>query len=294
MSPELKSDFENNGYAIIPNLINTEYLEEIKNSIKNLIEYHLKQENISLESFKNEKDLIHKGFIALDKMRMSEKNKVDRIQIIYNMIRRSEIISKMLHDKKLMDYVKFFLNLPSHLPSYTFTQFCRMDSPKNHSFDLGWHQESFENIPGTDCAVLWAPLIDRNNEENGSMHVLKGSCQDGEQDHYIMQLSERYINHCIPEEKIKNIEKYDKVLIDLKPGDGLFFNHHLIHKTNTNTGDRVRFTLSAHYINPFSENFKIFNEGELQKFHEERCINAKEYEAYVNSPKQHGGIKSFS
>jgi ectoine hydroxylase-related dioxygenase (phytanoyl-CoA dioxygenase family) len=293
MNKELLNKFEKDGFVIIQNLIKKELLIKLENSLFNLIKYHLKEENVNLEQYQNQKELIHKGFIALDEMRMSDKKKTDRIQIIYNMIRRSEILSNIVHSDEVMNNVKYLLESPPNMPAYTFTQFCRMDSPKNHSFDLGWHQESYENIPGTRCVVLWAPAVDKNNIENGSMYVLKNSCEGGEQPHYIIQLSDRYINHCIPEDKIKNFSNYEKILLDLTPGDVLLFNHHLIHKTNTNRGNRVRFTISAHYINPFNENFKIFNEGDLQRHHESRCVNAKEYQDYVNAPKQHGGIKSY-
>jgi hypothetical protein len=187
MNKELLNKFEKDGFVIIQNLIKKELLIKLENSLFNLIKYHLKEENVNLEQYQNQKELIHKGFIALDEMRMSDKKKTDRIQIIYNMIRRSEILSNIVHSDEVMNNVKYLLESPPNMPAYTFTQFCRMDSPKNHSFDLGWHQESYENIPGTRCVVLWAPAVDKNNIENGSMYVLKNSCEGGEQPHYIIQ-----------------------------------------------------------------------------------------------------------
>ena len=71
------------------------------------------------------------------------------------------------------------------------------------------------------------------------------------------------------------------------------FHQHLVHKTFSNIGSKVRYTMIANYSNPYLRDFKFMNEEEVVIHHKKRTVNAEENKNYIKAFSKKGGIKDF-
>lgn len=285
----LIDEFHNNGFVILRSLVDNKKIKKLEDSIKTQILFHMNKHKLNIEG-----DIFNQGIIQLNKIR-KDKTKFDSIQVIYNLIRKLPELYNILGDSNVMDIVRTLSRLKENQSPYIWESFCRIDPPKDSSFDLKWHQESFFTLPNSNSVQLWSPIINNVSINNtGTITLLKGSSKLGELKHYIIKLK-NYIHEGIPDEEIDKIN-LEEINVELKPGDFLFFDEHAIHKTFHNQGDKVRFTMVANYSNPYSENFKFMSEQEVLMYHKLRTGNAKdkENESYIQSFTSKGGIKDFS
>ena len=123
---------------------------------------------------------------------------------------------------------------------------------------------------------MWCPLINRNDEKNGSIDILVGSHKK-EIPHYLERLSDNYLSYSIPESSIENFNDYNKITVGMDPGDVLLFHPNLIHRSNNNYSSNVRYSLTTHFIDPKDENFKLISDDEIVRINRKRCVNAKDF-----------------
>tara|TARA_B100002052_G_scaffold255304_1_gene245426 strand:- start:718 stop:1419 length:702 start_codon:yes stop_codon:yes gene_type:complete len=104
-----------------------------------------------------------------------------------------------------------------------------------------WHQEkpyykSFSTIH------YQFPILNSNNLKNGTMSVLSGSHNLGfikKVDNY--KLSKKSINSFVPKNIVNIKKKYPEKFINMNLKDILLFDENIIHRSNKNTSDKVRF-----------------------------------------------------
>jgi hypothetical protein len=110
-----------------------------------------------------------------------------------------------------------------------------------HPYHQDAHYFPFE--PHDSCLGTWVAL-DPTGADNGTLAVIRGS-------HRLPVLP-----HAQPQGEVVNyglfgVEGYDghpdEVVLELGPGDGLFFHSRLLHKTGSNVSGRPRRVLTVHY-----------------------------------------------
>ena len=104
-----------------------------------------------------------------------------------------------------------------------------------------WHQEK-PYYKDLETIHFQFPVIGSCSKKNGTMSVLEGSHQVGFQKKVNnFKKHEKAINSFIP----KNIKKFEKLFkekfVNLGQRDLVVFSQYLIHKTNKNSSDKVRF-----------------------------------------------------
>ena len=281
------NDYKKNGYVILKNFLPNDHVKKLENSIIYLINYHAKKEKLRSKLSVDEK------IIKLNQIRKQKKTK-DRIQIIYNIIRKLPEFNNLISDPKLIKVIKLLngINEQSGAP-YLWEGFIRLDPPFDHDYELRWHQESYFTLPNSNSVQFWSPIINKAEKvKTGTVVVMENSFKKGEIPHSIIKQNDNYISESISDKRISNLN-YKHQEIEISPGDVLLFNEHLIHKTFPNEGNKVRFTMIANYSNPYLSNFKFMNESEVVAFHKNRTENAKNFQSYIKKYSIKGGIKSF-
>lgn len=283
----LLKEYQDNGFVILRDFINKSKINDLEDSIKSQILFHMKKHDIKIDS-----DFYNKGIIEMNLIR-KDKAKFDSIQVIYNLIRKLPELYNIIGDKDLIDKVRLLSGLEESQSPYIWESFCRIDPPKDNSFDLNWHQESYFTIPNSNSVQLWAPIINKVDLRNtGTMSAIKKSSKLGEQQHYIIT-KHNYVHEGIKDDQVDMLG-LEQVNFEMNPGDILLFHENLIHRTYHNTGSKVRFTMIANYSNPYLSNFNFMNENQVVLYHKMRTANAKENMEYINSFTSKGGIKDFS
>lgn len=287
----IEKAYLDDGYVIIKDFFSNKVLENFKNSLLGHVNNQLDKHGLSAI-----KDPLNEGLIKLNKIR-ADKTKYDSVQVIYNTVRKLPELFELIANQDLIKVVKRLSGLENINPSispYIWEAFCRIDPPQDKTFDLKWHQESYFTLPNSNCVQLWAPLINNiNPNDTGTMTAIAKSHSIGELKHSIIRHNDNYISESITDDKIGDLHKGQK-LFSLNVGDVLLFHENLIHKTITNLGNKVRYTLIANYSNPCLSNFKFMNESEVIAFHKLRTDNAHEFPNFIKKYSSKGGIKSFN
>ena len=287
----IEKTYLDNGYVILRDFLPIKVLEKFKVSLIGHVNNQLNKHGLE-----NLDDPLNDGLIKLNKIRM-DKTKLDSVQIIYNTIRKLPELFELITNEDLIKIVKRLSgleNINSSISPYIWEAFCRIDPPKDKTFDLKWHQESYFTLPNSNCVQLWAPIInDVNLKDTGTMSAITKSHLKGELKHSIVRHNDNYISECITDTKIEKLTNEHETF-SLKVGDVLLFHENLIHKTITNQGNKVRFTMIANYSNPCLSNFKFMNENEVIAYHKLRTDNAKEFPKYIEKYSSKGGVKSFT
>ena len=286
----IEKNYLDNGYVVLRDFFPKNILERFKNSLSGHIINQLNKHKL-----KNFKDPLNNGLIELNKIR-ADKNKLDSIQIIYNTVRKLPELFELMSDEKLLTVIKRLSGLDAINPSlspYIWEAFCRIDPPKDNTYDLKWHQESYFTLPNSNSVQLWSPMINNVSlEETGTISAIRKSHLKGELIHSIVRHNENYISESIKDENI-SIER-DFENFSLNVGDVLLFHENLIHKTINNKGKKVRYTMVVNYSNPCLSNFKFMSEEEVIIYHKMRTDNAKDFSKYIEKFSSKGGVKNFN
>ena len=287
----IEKNYLDNGYVVIRDFLPKEVLEKFKHSLSGHVYNQLNKHGLN-----NINDPLNDGLIELNKIR-ADKTKFDSVQVIYNIIRKLPELFELITNKDLIRIIKRLSGLESINPSispYIWEAFCRIDPPQDKTFDLKWHQESYFTLPNSNCVQLWAPVInDVNLKDTGTISAITKSHIKGELKHSIVRHNDNYISESITDDKIENLDK-NVEMFSLNVGDVLLFHENLIHKTVTNLGSKVRYTMIANYSNPCSSNFKFMNENEVIAYHKLRTDNAREFPKYIEKYSSKGGVKNFN
>ena len=257
--------YKENGFIILKSVITDNNLKHFNEGLELL----LKKECNDLG--KTFSDYYNDGFMWLD------KNNHDKIHNIYNVLRNSDLLSRISFQENILSSIKVLMGKKDNESLYKMYHICRMDPPKDAKFLLNWHQESYSTIPHTNSIQMWCPLINRNDKKNGSIDVLVGSHKK-EIPHYLERLTDDdYLSYSLPESSIENFHDFNKITVEINPGDVLLFHPNLIHKSNNNYSSNVRYTLTTHFIDPHDENFQLISANEAIKLNRKRCVNAKDF-----------------
>lgn len=242
--------YDENGYLIIDNFFTDKELNDFGEALKSLIQHGLKKISKSHPEIKpedfNEKEL-DEGIMKLEE--------IDHTFVanIYDTLYQVPEFLRIIAKPETSKCVNQLLKIENDNPLYTYTCRCRIDPPKNERRTTKWHQEIFYSIPKTKLVQTWAPLIIDATPENGSIEFCVGSHKDG-----IARVSFSNIKNDATPFLINDdiIQKYETKTLRMKKGQLMFFHPELIHRSNTNLTNTVRYSLVGMYHDATDENFE--------------------------------------
>lgn len=217
-----KHEFFKNGYSIIKNFLSPEDVENFKYMLVDgygaILKENITLENISKVISKYEKDGLY------DKLYEAFKNNISSHHFV-----------KM--GKKFSNYVSKNFGLNTKLISTGYA--IGIKDAKRTSYD--WHQEK-PYYDKEETIHLQFPMIYPCNEKNGTMSVLEGSQKLG----YVKETSsiqqgKKTVYSYVPKKITDYINVYPERYINMSIRDAAIFDQNLIHRTNKNSVDDVRF-----------------------------------------------------
>lgn len=224
----------------------------------------LKDQNYYSKKYIKDGYVVIKNFFNGKEIRNFEKNLIS----VYSKFLNKKINKKNIHDiiqenekngnfddlyKALKNYTKKkpFKSASKKLKKFSNLLFNKKFEPINSGMAIGinkskrtsyeWHQEK-PYYKDVSTIHYQFPILDLCNRSNGTMSVLVGSHNLG----FIRKVenhkaSKKSINSFVPK-KIKQIaKKYPERFITMDVKDVVLFNENIIHRSNNNVTNKVRF-----------------------------------------------------
>ncbi|MCS3634881.1 ectoine hydroxylase-related dioxygenase (phytanoyl-CoA dioxygenase family) [Salinibacter ruber] len=117
----------------------------------------------------------------------------------------------------------------------------RIDIPGEDEYLQPLHQD-VNSMRTENCLNFWVP-IQKVGPENGALRVFKGSHEIGP-----IHAEKKELNkdgyESIPK---RFVEEYEEIHCTIEPGDAVIFHPYLVHGSETNRSDKVRWTVIVRY-----------------------------------------------
>ena len=171
-----------------------------------------------------------------------EKSKFKKAFVaVFDLIHMDPEIYKLASDKKMLNIYK---KLGVKYPHYGTRPITRVDLPKDkkHSF-FDVHQDFPYNKHSKNSLVVWIPLMDTGQKE-GCLEVCPKS-------HTEKKIFKKKKNSM----QIKNPSKFEFTKTKVKLGEALIFSQFLVHRSGTNTSNKIRFSLQLRVTDLLSKEY---------------------------------------
>ena len=219
---KLKKNFDNDGYIILKNFLSGSELKKFEKSLFTIYSKNLKKKLNYLN--------IHKAVSD------AEKNK--NFDLLYTCLK------------------KFITSRPYKNIKKKFSLFSQQMFKKKYKYlnsgmaigikgskrtAYGWHQErAYYSIKNS--IHFQFPIIINTRKSNGTMSVLRGSQKIGTINKVKnVKFSKKSINTYLPKNIINLKKKFKEIYINMNLGDVCMFSENIVHRTNKNYSNKVRF-----------------------------------------------------
>jgi ectoine hydroxylase-related dioxygenase (phytanoyl-CoA dioxygenase family) len=251
--------FCRDGFLVVRNLVAPAEIAELRQHTDDLMQGRLPQQNRQMA----ERDLSKDHGVTVQGLEAPPANlsPVEKAQYflrIHMLHRKLELHERYMLHPRVLDVLEVLIG-PDVLAMQTMLFLKPPGKPGQ-----GWHQDSYyiPTHPDTLCGAWIA--IDACDELNGAMWFAKGSriepiyppCPEvayGFGDRLISDIM--HVKGVSDTNDAANMlsrvaDKYDQVLVCAQPGDVVFFNGHVLHRSKQNfTTDRFRRSFVSHYSN---------------------------------------------
>ena len=257
----MKSEFEENGFIILDNVIEMDALENAKKTFEKLLSkiFSLRLKNNDNNIFKSKN--YHQKIMYLSKhypyVLTDAINSFHNSLPFFYLCFQKKLIERLLKD--------VFVNTDSFENLMIIKKNFRIDLPSSmkkekKNFSLGWHQESAyfqNNVSLLKGIIVWVPLFDVK-PETGGLLVIPGSQKDGPLKHhgdYLNKIEKKHLRTFV------NIDKKTEkksLAISCKAGDAVILNFNLLHSSGENRSeDFVRTTFQTRISDFCSSDFNF-------------------------------------
>ena len=217
---ELRTDFLNDGFVSIKDLIPSKRLEAVQRGLtETFIEFSVNSEcsidSAIIELDKTNKPLLYELHMA--------STKLISLRSIFSLF--TDVVSDLASNEA---------------PVYEISGGFLLGIPKDNRLVYDFHQESNYMREFESIFNFHFPLLRKSTRNNGTMSVLRGSHKIGTVSFEKKKVSQNAYTNLIPTtiEKIK--EEFQEVHCILEPGDCVVFHKDLVHKSNFNASNLCR------------------------------------------------------
>jgi Protein involved in biosynthesis of mitomycin antibiotics/polyketide fumonisin len=221
ISDNVISEYKQLGFISVDNIFNDKEVEQSIDAIMHLGMVESKGAKLQFTKPENELKTIEERELALRK--------------IYEFVNVEEQLREIAYHPAIIDTItKIFGEEPKLIQDMALLK------PPHGGGEKPWHQDmAYGNLTYTKSAIgVWIAL-DEATVDNGCMHVIPGSHQEGATPHYAIR-DWQLCDSQVPVER--------DVAVPIQPGGVLFFHGMLYHGTPSNFSHMRRRALQFHYV----------------------------------------------
>jgi ectoine hydroxylase-related dioxygenase (phytanoyl-CoA dioxygenase family) len=181
---------------------------------------------------------IHSSDIAL-----FLKNNLYATTEIYDNLQNNTHLLELGKTKKIVDIVRLFIAKPALYSKIVL----RIDIPFESKELSYWHQDDFYVKGNEDELTVWIPL-QNTSVPQGCLSVMPGSHKLGRLEHSYAS-GKKHVPQGIYSREIR--------LVEMMRYDALFFSSFLVHSSNFNFSEHVRYSIQLRYTSQNKEPSKL-------------------------------------
>ena len=201
--------YHNEGFIHLNNVVSTSLIKNILREISDFIEFQARK--VGMKIYDNIDQTILNIMEPETELR----------SFIYNIIRYNRSLQKIIYSDNFCDILKMIgFKQPIALESSTI----RVDIPGETKFITPPHQD-IRSIRGKKCVTVWFPFR-KCNETLGTLALYPKSHIRGLRKYEILGTQ-----NTISKKDRDELIKYEKIIVEAKPGDVIFMNSFLIHES---------------------------------------------------------------
>ena len=255
LSKEQKSFFVENGFLVVDGLFDNQDIVAYQSSFRSVVERIYLEAGLPCVDVKAK--TIHQ--LLIDLYKQSSRN----ITLVQRLASRLPEFFRLSSNRNLIHIIKalLFKNFDSAL--YTISNIVIFDFSekiRNHNraetanFHTKWHTDIFWTIPNSKYMHIWIPLLHSVTPELGQLEICPGSHKKGLSNSHQFDPKAPYnYRYFLSEE---TLQQYSPISIDVKLGQVLLFDNHLIHRSGTNLSNSlVRSTMIGLYHDANQKDF---------------------------------------
>jgi len=254
LNKEQMSFYEEKGYLIVDNVLSEFDLNLIKVGITNILDaiiVRAKKEYPKHQNILDNADNISRKMNVLETVDHKYVAELHDCMLTAN----NPYIAKIISSDNVLNIINNILGKTFDNPLFMTSSMGIFSMPQNTQHTVvQWHTDTFYTFKDGQYVHFWAPIIEDATDSLGSLHILPGSHKKpfkGEIRDTSNSVSDIH-KFSISDEFVK---EYDEIVVELKQGQGIFFNQYLVHRGGLNTTDRTRFGLVTLYHSMSSPKF---------------------------------------
>jgi hypothetical protein len=131
-----------------------------------------------------------------------------------------------------------------------------VNRPREQRLLYKWHSEAHYYPKRRNFINVWLPIFGPRSSSNGAMSLLPGShtknwdfAEYQGYNHDTLGKQHHFVQYEIPESELKGFLD-NEVVVDVAPGDAVFFHRNLVHRSNLNTSGEYAFAIVARVWTP--------------------------------------------
>ncbi|MDF2835697.1 MAG: phytanoyl-CoA dioxygenase family protein [Paenibacillus sp.] len=213
--------YKQSGFLSANGVLNESEIEQSKEALTDLL--HVDRKGAKLQFSKPEKEL------------RTPRERDLAIRKIHEFVSVEERLRRIAYHQGVIGTIRRIFGEEPKL-----IQDMALLKPPHGGGEKPWHQDmAYGNLTYTKAAIgVWIAL-DEATADNGCMHIIPGSHQEGATPHYAV----RDWQLCDAQVPVSR-----DVIVPLKPGGVLFFHGMLYHGTPSNLSESRRRALQFHYV----------------------------------------------
>lgn len=249
MRTQEETVFEKEGYLVIPNVFRKEDLDAVDRTIRRLVRYQLNTARESTPSIPE----VPPGREFEEGMALLDHIDHKHISHISDTLYKIPELYRFISEPALRPILNQLMGTEPEAALFCSSGYIIVGMPKDKTFTVGWHKDTFTIPPHGKLLQVWAPLIQNSTVKGGTLKLRPGSHKAGWRGQKIVEGVRNIFRYQVTDEELA---KYQPKDIEVALGDMIVFDPGMIHSGGINTSESCRFSFAAFYFQVEDKTFQ--------------------------------------